>query len=187
VIRMEDAERIFDSDGAFEALIEAKKAGKIRFIGFTGHKSPAMHRHMLDTAMKHGFKFDAVQLPLNVMDAHHKSFQKNVLPRLLEENIGRLGMKPMGGSHILESNTVSPQECLHYAMSLSTNVVITGCDSMAILKQALDAARTFKPLSLDQMGAMEAKTLTVAKDGEYERYKTSDIFDSTAKHPEWLG
>ena len=187
VIRMEDAERIFASDGAFKALAEAKKAGKIRYIGFTGHKSPAIHRHMLDTATKHGFKFDAVQFPLNVMDAHHDSFQKNILPRLVEENIGRLGMKPMGGSHILESKTVSPKECLHYAMSLSTNVVITGCDSMKILQQALEAARTFKQLSPDEMVALEAKTRSVARAGEYEKYKTSEIFDGTAKHPEWLG
>jgi len=128
-----------------------------------------------------------VQFPLNVMDVHHESFQKNILPRLVEENIGRLGMKPMGGSHILESKTVSPKECLHYAMSLSTNVVITGCDSMKILQQALDAARTFKQLSPDEMAALEAKTLSVAKDGRFEKYKTSEIFDSTAKHPEWLG
>jgi aryl-alcohol dehydrogenase-like predicted oxidoreductase len=187
VIRMGDPERIFGADGAFEALREAKKAGKIRFIGFTGHKSPAIHRHMLDTATKHGFKFDAVQFPVNVMDAHHESFQKRLLPRLVEENIGRLGMKPMGGSHILESKTVSPKECLHYAMSLSCNVVITGCDSMKILEQALDAARTFKPLSPDEMAALEAKTVSVAKQGEYEKYKTSEIFDSTAKNPEWLG
>ena len=187
VIRMGDAERIFGSDGAFEALMEAKKAGKIRYLGFTGHKSPAIHRHMLDTATKHGFKFDAVQFPVNVMDAHHESFQKRVLPRLVEENIGRLGMKPMGGSHILESKTVSAKECLHYAMSLSTNVVITGCDSMKILQQALDAARTFKQLSPDEMAALEAKTLSVAKGGEFEKYKTSEIFDATTKNREWLG
>src|SRR6201997_5247323 len=132
VIRDTDPDRVFAQGGALEAVLEAQKAGKVRFIGFTGHKSPDIHLKMLDTASKHGFKFDAVQMPLNVMDAHFNSFEKRVLPVLTENGIGVLGMKPMGDHIILESKTVTPIECLHYSMNLPTSVVITGCDSMQI-------------------------------------------------------
>ena len=100
---------------------------------------------MLETAFAHQFTFDAVQMPLNVMDAHYDSFEKKVLPVLVKHNIGVLGMKPMGDSIILRSKTASAVECLHYAMNLPTSVVITGCESLPILQQALDAARSFKP------------------------------------------
>jgi predicted aldo/keto reductase-like oxidoreductase len=187
IIRVSDPDHIFAPDGAFAAVRAAQKAGKVRFIGFTGHKDPAIHLKMLRLAELHGFVFDAVLMPLNVMDAHYNSFQKLVLPVLLKHNIGRLGIKPLGGLHILRSNTVTAVECLHYAMSLATNVVITGCDSMKILDQALEAARTFRQLDLDEMAALEAKTAEAAKHGEYELYKTSTQFDSTRQHPEWLG
>jgi aryl-alcohol dehydrogenase-like predicted oxidoreductase len=133
VIRMDDPDRIFAAGGAMEAALEARKGGKIRYIGFTGHKSPAIHLKMLATAASHQFRFDTVQMPLNVMDAHYDSFEKNVLPALIKDDIGVLGMKPMGDHIILESKTVSPVECLHYAMNLPTSVLITGCDSMRIL------------------------------------------------------
>src|SRR5260221_5913640 len=124
VIRDSDPDRIFAAGGAMEAVREGQKAGKIRFIGFTGHKSPDIHLKMLATASKHGFTFDAVQMPLNVMDAHFNSFEKRVLPVLLKNEIGVLGMKPMGDHVILESKTTTPVECLHYAMNLPTSVVI---------------------------------------------------------------
>ena len=146
VIRPGDPDRIFGPNGSFEAAVEAKKAGKLRYIGFTGHKDPDIHLKMLDTAFKHGFTFDAVQMPLNVMDAHFKSFAKKVVPVLSKHGIGVLGMKSMGDGFVLRSNTVTPVECLHYAMNLPTSVVITGCDSLQILDQALEAARTFRPL-----------------------------------------
>ncbi|MGP8284284.1 MAG: aldo/keto reductase, partial [Desulfomonilaceae bacterium] len=145
VIRMEDPDRIFAPGGGIEAMLEARQAGKIRYIGFTGHKSPAFHLKMLQTAFSHNFIFDTVQMPLNVMDAHYDSFEKKVLPILLSKNIGVLGMKSLGDPFILESKTVNPVECLHYAMSLPTSVVITGCDSLPILEQALSAARNFRP------------------------------------------
>src|SRR6201982_299425 len=146
VIRDSDPDRVFVEGGGMEAVFESKKAGKVRFIGFTGHKSPDIHLKMLSTASKHGFKFDAVQMPLNVMDAHFNSFEKKVLPVLTENRIGVLGMKPMGDHFILDTKTATPTECLHYSMNLPTSVVITGCDSMQILQQALQAARTFNPM-----------------------------------------
>jgi predicted aldo/keto reductase-like oxidoreductase len=187
VIRDTDPGRIFAAGGALEAVLEAQKAGKIRFIGFTGHKSPDIHLQMLATASKHGFAFDAVQMPLNVMDAHFNSFERKVLPILLKNDIGVLGMKPMGDHIILESKTATPVECLHYAMSLPTSVVITGCDSLPILHQALDAARSFQPLSSSQVAALLARTAKAAEAGQFELYKTTHQFDGTYANPQWLG
>ena len=187
VIRDTDPDRIFAAGGAMEAVLEAQKAGKISFIGFTGHKSPDIHLKMLATASKHGFTFDAVQMPLNVMDAHFNSFEKNVLPVLLKSDIGVLGMKPMGDHIILESKTATPVECLRYAMNLPTSVVITGCDSLPILQQALKAARSFQPLSASEVAALLTKTAKAAEAGQFELYKTSRQFDGTYANPQWLG
>jgi aryl-alcohol dehydrogenase-like predicted oxidoreductase len=187
VIRDTDADRIFAQGGAIEAVLEAQKAGKIRFIGFTGHKSPDIHLKMLATAAKHGFTFDAVQMPLNVMDAHFNSFEKKVLPVLLKNEIGVLGMKPMGDHIILESKTAAPVECLHYAMNLPTSVVITGCDSLPILQQAVQAARSFQPLNSSEVRALLLKTAKAAEAGQFELYKTSHRFDGTYANPQWLG
>ena len=187
VIRFDDPHRIFHAEGANAALLEARKAGKVRYIGFTGHKDPRIHLHMLEVAKENGFSFDTVQMPLNVMDAHYRSFEKLVLPELVKRNIGVLGMKSMGNGIILKSGTVTPVECLHYALSLPTSVVITGCDSMEVLDQALDAVRTFHPLTVPQREALLSRTMAAAAHGEFEPFKTSSIFDSTAKHPDWLG
>jgi predicted aldo/keto reductase-like oxidoreductase len=187
VIREKDPERIFAAGGSMDAALEAKKAGKIRYIGFTGHKSPDIHLKMLNTAFSHQFTFDTVQMPLNVMDAHFESFGKKVLPVLVEHQIGVLGMKPMGDQLILNSKTVTAVECLHYAMNLPTSVVITGCDSMQILKQALDAARSFKPMSETAVASLLARTAKAAQNGQYELYKTSHNFDGTYHNPQWLG
>ena len=187
VIRFEDPDRIFAADGAIEAFLEAKKAGKLRFIGFTGHKDPHVHLYMLDVASQHNFQFDTVQMPLNLMDAHFRSFQHHVLPVLVKNNIGVLGMKSMGAGVILQSKTVTPIECLHYAMNLPTSVVITGIDKMDILEQAVRAARTFRPLSEDEVARLLAKTASVASSGKFELFKTTSHHDSTAKNPEWLG
>ena len=187
VIRFDDPHRIFDAEGANAALLEARKAGKLRYIGFTGHKDPRIHLHTLEVAKENGFSFDTVQMPLNVMDAHYRSFEKLVLPELVKHNIGVLGMKSMANGIILKSGTATPEECLHYALSLPTSVVITGCDSMELLDQALDAVRTFRPLTVPQREALLSKTRAAAAHGEFEPFKTSSIFDSTAKHPDWLG
>ena len=187
VIRFDDPHRIFDEDGANAALVAARKAGKLRYIGFTGHKDPLVHLRMLQVAHEHGFVFDTVQMPLNVMDAHYRSFEKTVLPELVKHRIGVLGMKSMGNGIILKSRTVTAVECLHYALNLPTSVVITGCDSMKILEQALEAARTFRPLSKGAVRELLARTRLQAITGRFELFKTTSIFDSTAKHPGWLG
>jgi aryl-alcohol dehydrogenase-like predicted oxidoreductase len=187
VIRYDDVDRIFSAGGAMEAFVAARKAGKIRFIGFTGHKDPGVHLYMLETAKRHGFRFDTVQMPLNLMDTHFRSFEKKVLPELVAAGIGVLGMKSMGNGVILKSGAVTPVECLQYALSLPTSVVITGIDSMKILKQALKAAATFKALTKLQAARLRAKTAKLAAGGAYELFKTTSIFDSTAAHPEWLG
>jgi predicted aldo/keto reductase-like oxidoreductase len=187
VIREPDAARIFAEGGSMEALLAARKQGKVRYIGFTGHKSPDIHLKMLETAFAHQFTFDSVQMPLNVMDAHYESFEKKVLPVLVKHNIGVLGMKPMGDSIILRSKTPSAVECLHYAMNLPTSVVITGCESLPILQQALDAARSFKPLGKEEVAQLLAKTASAAGKGEFELYKTTHDFDGTYQNPQWLG
>src|SRR5258705_8726037 len=187
VIRYEDPHRIFDAEGANAALVDARAAGKIRYIGFTGHKDPRIHLHMLDVAREHDFSFASVQMPLNVMDAHYRSFEKLVLPELVKRKIGVLGMKSMANGIILKSHTVTPVECLHYALNLPTSVVITGCDSMKILEQALDALHTFRPMGAAKVKTLLGKTKAAAANGEFELFKTSSIFDSTATHPDWLG
>ena len=187
VIRMEDPDRIFADGGAMEALVEAKQAGKIRYIGFTGHKDPIVHLRMLEIAAAHKFRFDTMQLPLNVMDAHFRSFEHHVLPLLVKDQVGVLGMKALGDPFILQSKTVTPIECLHYALNLPTSTVITGIDSMKILDQALEAARTFKPMSKEAVAALLARTAKAAATGKYELFKTSNRYDGTAKNPHWLG
>jgi len=187
VLRYEDPHRIFDEQGANAALVEAQKAGKVRYIGFTGHKDPRIHLHTLEVAAAHGFTFDAVQMPLNVMDAHYRSFERLVLPELVKRKIGVLGMKSLANGLILKSRTVTAIECLHYALNLPTSVVITGIDSIARLEQAFEAAQTFKPMSQPRRRALLAKTAAAAAHGEFELFKTTSIFDATATNPEWLG
>lgn len=186
VIRANDPERCFAPDGCLAALVDAQRAGKLRFIGFTGHKDPSIHNAMLDAAAKAGFHFDAVQLPLNVMDAHYRSFEKETLPKLVADGIAVLGMKSLGSGKILETKRVSAVECLHYAMNLPTSVVITGCDSMGVLDQAIHAALTFRPLGPQVVTELLERTRAPAAKGEYEVFKTTDKHDGTTEHPEWL-
>ena len=187
VLRLEDPDRIFAEGGALQVVVAAKKAGKVRFIGFTGHKDPLVHLRMLEVAAKHEFHFDTVQMPLNVMDAHFRSFAKHVLPVLVEQGIGVLGMKSMGDGLVLESKTVTPVECLHYAMTLPTSTVITGIDNLKILKQDLEAVKTFQPLTEKQVDDLLARTAQAASEGRFEGFKTTNGFDGTAKNPSWLG
>ena len=187
VLRYEDPHRIFDAEGANAALVEARQAGKIRYIGFTGHKDPRIHLHTLETAKEHGFAFDTVQMPLNVMDAHYRSFERLVLPELVEQHIGVLGMKSMGNGVILKSGAVTAMECLQYALSLPTSVVITGIESIERLDQAFEAARTFPTLTGSRRDALLAKTAKAAARGEFELFKTTSVFDATATNPAWLG
>jgi aryl-alcohol dehydrogenase-like predicted oxidoreductase len=187
VIRMEDPDRIFAADGAMEAAVAARQAGKIRYIGFTGHKDPAVHLRMLETAQQHGFHFDTVQMPVNVMDAHFRSFTKEVIPVAIKQGIGILAMKSLAEGFILESKTAGPIEALHYTLTQPVSVVITGMDSMAILDQALEAARTFKPLTQTQVATLLDRTREAAATGKFEPFKTTHQFDGTAQNPKWLG
>jgi predicted aldo/keto reductase-like oxidoreductase len=187
VIRMNDPDRIFAEGGSQEAMLEARKSGKIRHIGFTGHKDPSIHLRMLKIAEQHGFHFDAVQMPLNVMDAHFRSFEDQVLPLLVKNEIGVEAMKTFGDHFILQSQTVQPIECLHYSMTLPTSVVITGIDSTQVLDQAVEAVRTYKPMSKEEIEALLARTRTAALHGQFELYKISSYFDGTAHNPQWLG
>jgi aryl-alcohol dehydrogenase-like predicted oxidoreductase len=187
VLRFDDPNRIFAEDGAQLAMLEAQKAGKLRYIGFTGHKDPRIHLYMLEVAKENGCKFDAVQMPLNVMDAHYRSFEQMVVPELVEQGIGVLGMKSMANGIILKSKTVTPIECLHYALSLPTSVVIAGMESMAMLDQAFEAVGSYHPLGEAERAALLAKTREAAARGKYEPFKTSSIFDGTAQNNAWLG
>ena len=187
VIRADDPERVFAEGGAIEALQQARAAGKVRYVGFTGHKDPEIHLHMLDVAAAHGFRFDAVQMPLNVMDAHFRSFEQLVLPRLVAEGVAVLGMKSLAAGAILETGAVDAVECLQYALDLPTSVVITGMESMEDLEQALEAVRTFAPLAPEARGGLLRRTARLAGEGASEPYKTTLVHDATSEHPEWLG
>jgi predicted aldo/keto reductase-like oxidoreductase len=187
VIRYEDPNRIFGGDGAMEAVLAAKQAGKVRFIGFTGHKDPHIHLYMLDVAERHGFHFDTVQMPVNIMDAHFRSFSQLVVPEALKRGVAMLAMKSFGNGIILESGTVQPMDCLHYALNVPVSVVITGINTQQLLDQAFAAVKNFKPMDEAALAALIAKTEAKAEDGKYELFKTSSVFDSTAHNPAWLG
>ena len=187
VIRLEDPDRIFAPGGAIEAAIAARQAGKIRYIGFTGHKDPIVHLRMLETAQKHNFHFDTVQMPINVMDAHFRSFGKEVMPVALKQGIGVLAMKTFGDPYILKSNTVQPIEALHYGLTQPVSVIITGIDNTQVLDQAFEAVRTFKPMTEAQISSLLARTATAAAEGKFELFKTTPHYDGTAANPKWLG
>src|SRR6202046_5716294 len=187
VIRMGDPEQAFQPGNVMDVLQQARKEGKIRFIGFTGHKSPEIHLHMIETADKQGFPFDTVQMPVNALDKHYDSFQQKVIPVAQKHGMAVLGMKPLANGAIPKTNTVTAVEALHYAMSVPVTVTITGCDSMSVLQQALGVARNFKPLDEQQKIAILQKTAPIAMAGKFEAYKSSQIHDGTANNPEWLG
>jgi predicted aldo/keto reductase-like oxidoreductase len=187
ILRFEDPDRIFADDGAIHAAITARKAGKIRYIGFTGHKDPQIHLRMFEIAAEHGFKFDSVQMPINAMDAHFRSFAHKVIPVAQKSGTAVIAMKTFGDGYILRSKTIDPIEALHYGLSQPVSVVITGIDKPKILDQALHAASTFKPFTKKQTDAFLAKTKEAAMTGKFEPFKTSSIFDGTANNPKWLG
>ena len=187
VIRFDDPDRIFNEGGAMEAVQAAKQAGKVRFIGFTGHKDPHIHLYMLYVAQHHGFHFDTVQMPINIMDAHFRSFSQLVAPEALRQRIAVLGMKSFGNGVILKSGTVQPIDCLHYSLNLPISVLITGINSKMLLDQAFAAVKSFEPMDEAGVAALIGKTEQVAMNGKYELFKTTSHFDTTARHPDWLG
>ncbi|HEY1649488.1 MAG TPA: aldo/keto reductase [Terracidiphilus sp.] len=192
VLRYDDPDRIFDDGGAMEAVLAAKQAGKIRFIGFTGHKDPHVHLYMLQVAQQHGFHFDTVQMPINIMDAHFRSFAQLVVPEALHQRIGVLGMKCFGSSVIMKSDvltngTITPIDCLHYSLNVPVSVQITGINTKMLLDQAFAAVKSFQPMNEAELSALLAKTEQDAMNGKYELFKTTSHFDTTARHPDWLG
>jgi predicted aldo/keto reductase-like oxidoreductase len=185
--RPDDAERVFAPGGAIEAMLAAQQAGKVRFLGFTGHKHPEYHVHMFDVAAANGFVFDTVQMPLNIMDAHFQSFERNVIPVAQKTDTAILAMKTFGDGQILEARVAGPLQMLYYSMTLPVATVITGIDSAATLDQAVTAAISFRPLSDTDIASMLARSAPLSVDGALENYKTTDEVDATTAHPEWLG
>ena len=187
VIRLDDPDVIFAPGGAIEAVQEARKAGKIRYVGFTGHKDPSVHLRMFETADRHGFHFDTVQMPINVMDAHFRSFLNGVAPVAQEHGTAILAMKTFGDPYILQSKTVTPIEALHFGLNSPASVVITGIDSTAVLDQAFQAVESFRPMGTQQVAAILARTKDAAMTGKFELFKTSSHYDGMIKNPAWLG
>jgi uncharacterized protein len=187
VLRFDDPDRIFNEGGSMEAVLEAKQAGKIRFIGFTGHKDPHIHLYMLAVTKAHGFHFDTVQMPINIMDAHFRSFSQLVVPQALDQKIAVLGMKSFGSDIILKSGVVEPIDCLHYSLNVPVSVLITGINSQMLLDQAFAAVKSFKPMNQTEVAALISKSEAAALNGKYELFKTTAHFDTTARHADWLG
>jgi predicted aldo/keto reductase-like oxidoreductase len=187
VIRMADAEQAFQPRNVVDVLKQARQDGKLRFIGFTGHKSPSMHLNMIGAADKHGFTFDTVQMPINALDEHYDSFGQQVIPVAQKHGMAILGMKPLSNAAILKSGNVTAEEALHYAMSVPVTMTITGCQSLANLEQALGVARNFRPMNMKQKMALLEKTAPLAPGGKFEDYKSSNIYDGTIHNPQWLG
>lgn len=174
VVYFNDPDLIFAPGGVAEALVEAKQQGKVRFVGFTGHKDPSIHLKML----AQGFPFDTVQMPLNCMDASFRSFEKLVLPEAAKQGIAVLGMKSLGGSgELVAHGQVTPEEGIRYAMSLPVATTISGIDSLEVLEQNLEIARGFKPMPEAEMEALRKRCGEVAGDGRYERFKTTMLYD----------
>jgi uncharacterized protein len=174
VVYDNDPDLHFAPDGVIEALDEAKRAGKVRFVGFTGHKDPAIHLKML----AHDYPFDTCQMPLNVFDASFRSFEQHVLPELHRRGIAPLGMKSLGGTgDLIRKRIVTITEALSYAMSLPVAATVSGIDSLKVLRQNLRIARGFVPLSAAEMQALRARCAEAAADGRFELYKSSKKFD----------
>ena len=174
VVYYNDPDLIFMPGGAAEALTQAKQQGKVRFVGFTGHKDPAIHLKML----AHEFPFDTVQMPLNCFDASYRSFENQVMPEAQKRGIAVLGMKSLGGSgEMVTSGAITPEEGLRYAMSLPVAVTISGIDSLNVLMQNLGVARAFKPMDDAEMAALRERCRMFAADGRYEKFKSTKFYD----------
>ena len=173
VVYEKDPEMIFAKGGAIEACDEAKKAGKVRFVGFTGHKDPRIHLEML----RHDYPWDAVQMPVNALDPHYRSFIKLVLPVLTQRKIAPIAMKTMAGGHLLRTATIEPVDALHFAWSQPVATIVSGMENEKFLEANVQAARDFKPLGGDRLQALLDKTREAGKDGKHEPFKTTRNYD----------
>jgi aryl-alcohol dehydrogenase-like predicted oxidoreductase len=174
VVWEDDPDKIFAPGGSAEALLKAKEQGKVRYIGFTGHKSPAIHKRMLSQ----GFPFDSCQMPLNVLDAHYESFEKEIVPICQEQGIAIIGMKSLAGGHLLESGIdVTPAEAIRYAMSLPIATLVSGMDSLEVMEENLATARNFRPLTEEERKDILARSAPGSANGEFEPFKTTRKFE----------
>ncbi len=179
VVYYNDPELHFARGGVVEALIRAREQGKVRFIGFTGHKNPAIHLRMLELAEQHGLPFDTVQMPLNPFDASYRSFTQLVLPEVGRRGMAALGMKSLGGSgEMVQQGAITVEEALRYAMSLPVATTISGIDSLQVLRQNLSIARGFQPMSAAEMRRLRSRCAPLAADGHLELYKSSIRYDA---------
>jgi aryl-alcohol dehydrogenase-like predicted oxidoreductase len=170
----DEPRRHFARGGAVEALDRARQQGKVRFVGFTGHKDPALHLQML----AHDYAWDSCQLPLNCFDASFRSFERRVLPELLRRGIAPIGMKSFcGDARAITAKVILPADALSYAMSLPVATVVSGMESPKVLRQNLNVARGFRPLSARAMEALRRRVAPVAADGRFELYKISAAFE----------
>jgi predicted aldo/keto reductase-like oxidoreductase len=176
VVWEDDPDKIFAPGGSAEALLKAKEQGKVRYIGFTGHKSPDIHKRMLSQ----GFPFDSCQMPLNVLDAHYESFEKEIVPICQQQGIAIIGMKSLAGGHLMESGIdVTPAEAIRYAMSLPVATVVSGMNSLEVMRQNLETARNFQPLTEAERKDILARSAPGAPNGKFERFKTTRVFEGT--------
>jgi uncharacterized protein len=172
-----EPKKIFSQGGGIEAAFEAKKSGKVRYVGFTGHKDPKLFLEMLNN----DYEWDTVQMPINVLDPHFRSFQENILPILVERNIGVIAMKTLAGGHLLDTKVVTPREALNYAWSQPVATIVSGMDSMDLLRANAQAAREFVPMTGEEQARLLERTKSVAADGKFEPFKTTMQFDG------WFG
>jgi aryl-alcohol dehydrogenase-like predicted oxidoreductase len=187
IIRFEDPDRVFHAGGAMEAVLAAKESGKVRFIGFTGHKDPRIHLYMLEVADLNGFHFDTLQMPINVMDAHFRSFSQLVVPEALKRGVGVLGMKCFGAGNVLRSGVIEPKDCLRYCLNIPISVQITDINSQMLLDQAFEVVKEFRPMDEHEVAALLSKTEQAAMTGEFEPFKTTTNYDATARRTDWMG
>ncbi len=175
VVWDDDPDWIFAPGGSAEALLKAKEQGKVRFIGFTGHKSPSIHKKMLS----HGFPFDAVQMPINVLDADFESFQSEIVPLCREQGIAVIGMKSLAGGHLLKSGAgIAPAEAIRYAMTQDISTIVSGMPSLDHLEQNLEIARTFTPMTDAEQSELRARATAASANGVFEPFKTTRVFDA---------
>ena len=175
VVWESDPDRIFAPGGSAESLLKAKEQGKVRYIGFTGHKSPSIHRRMLSQ----GFPWDAVMMPLNALDAHYESFEREILPICQDQGIAVIGMKSFADGHIFKANAgITPEEALRYAMSLPVATVVSGMESLEVLRQNLAIAQRFTPMTTEEREALLAKSAPHAQDAPFELFKSSRKYDA---------
>ena len=175
VVWDDDPDWIFAPGGSAEAMLKAKEQGKVRFIGFTGHRSPEIHKRMVSQ----GFPWDTVQMPVNVLDPHYDSFIREIIPICEEQGIAVIGMKSLAGGHLMKSGAgIAPAEALRFAMSQALSTIVSGMPSLDQLDQNLAVARDFTPMTEEEQADILRRSAAVAPEGEFELFKTTRVYDA---------